>query len=267
MTPLIAALLLAGTLFEVNGAHLYYETYGTGRPVVLLHGGLGTIHTSFAKLIPDLAREHRVIAIEQPGHGHAPDRAGSYSYARQADDTAALLSAIGVTGADLVGFSDGGIIALLLGSRHPALVRKVVASGANVRADGIEAKPLKWMRETTPEEFVVKMSGGGRREAYEAASPDGPAHWKVVAGKVRALWVTDPPFEAAELSRVSAPVLIVVGDRDTIRAEHALEMYRTVPRGQLLVLPETAHDTFNAGAALLNPALIAFLDAPLPVAK
>lgn len=114
----------------------------------------------------------------------------------------------------------------------------------------------------TPEEFAAKMSAAGRREAYEAASPDGADHWRVVTEKVRALWVNDGPLDFAVLARISAPALVVMGDRDSIRAEHALEMYRALPHGQLLVLPDTGHDTFNTRAPLLNTLLIAFLDAP-----
>lgn len=272
MLSIVIALALAGspaagTYADANGSRMYYEVHGKGRPIVLLHGGLGTIETSFSKLVPELARDHRVIAIEQVGHGHSPDRDGAYAYARQAEDTAALLAHIGVSGADVVGYSDGGILALLLAARHPELVRKVVASGANVRPDGIEPKPLGWMRQASPEEFAAKMGGAGRLEAYGRASPDGAGHWQVLAEKVRALWVGPVPLEPADLARIAAPVLLVSGDHDTIRPEHTVEMFRAMPRAQLLVLPDTGHDTFNTRAALLNPILVAFLDAPVPDSK
>jgi len=263
----LAASPAAGDFADVNGSQMYYEVHGKGRPVVLLHGGLGTIETSFSKLVPELARDHRVIAIEQVGHGHSPDREGAYAYARQAEDTAALLSQIGISGADVVGYSDGAILALLIAARHPELVRKIVASGANVRPDGIEPKPLKWMREAPPEEFASKMAGAGRLEAYGRASPTGAGHWPVLAEKVRALWVGPVPLEPADLARITAPTLVVCGDRDTIRPEHTVEIFRALPRAQLLVLPDTGHDTFNTRATLLNPILAAFLDAPVPDAK
>ena len=111
---------------DVGRLHMYYEEAGTGRPLVLLHGGGSTAQTSFGQIIPTLARTHRVIAPEMQGHGHTPDLDRPFSFEQMAADTAALLEQFGVRSADIMGFSNGGMVALQLAARHPALVHKLV---------------------------------------------------------------------------------------------------------------------------------------------
>jgi pimeloyl-ACP methyl ester carboxylesterase len=123
-----------GNYVMVNGHSMYYEQYGVGRPIVLLHGGLHTIHLTFEQQIAAFAEQHQVIAIEQVGHGHSADRQGPFSYADMAEDTAALLRQLNITSADFVGWSDGGILSLMLVRRYPALVRRLAISGANPQA-------------------------------------------------------------------------------------------------------------------------------------
>src|ERR1700691_4797904 len=135
LVGLLLPLSAFGEYVEVHGVKMYYEIHGEGRPVVLLHGGTATIQTSFAGQIPVLARNHRVVAIEQMGHGHTGDVAGrELSYEAMTEDTAALLVQLGIQNADVVGWSDGGQLALRLAFTHPELVRRVVASGVGLGA-------------------------------------------------------------------------------------------------------------------------------------
>ena len=131
---------------EVNGHRMYYETSGSGRTLLLLHGGGNTIHGSFARQLSVFEKTHTIIAPEQIGHGHTPDAAGPLTYARMAGDTAALLTQLGMKDIDVVGWSDGGIVALILAVQHPELVRRVAVSGANFAPEGYLTEDLKKLR-------------------------------------------------------------------------------------------------------------------------
>ena len=261
----VAALVLAAPetaeksgYASVNGVKLYYEERGAGAPVVLLHGGINTLETTFANLIPELARKYRVVAIEQVGHGHSPDTEVPRSYAEMADDTAALLGHLGIARADLIGWSDGGIIAFLVAIRHPERVRRVVASGANIRLEGLSPGFVKWARAVAPDDKGLEKL----RLAYERVSPDGAARWPTLLARDRALWLQPVVIEKEKLATVKAPTLVVSGDGDTVLVEHAVEIFRTLPEAQLCVLPATGHNTFVPRAAWLLPMLTSFLDAP-----
>ena len=246
-----------GEYAQIHGLKMYYEVRGQGRPVVLLHGGMNTIETSFAKQIPLLARNHRVIAIEQMAHGHTADVPGRpLTYEAMAEDTAALLVQLGVRHADLIGWSDGGQIALRLAFTHPELIRRVIASGVGFGAN--PAVPL------APVPDFGKLAAGWFPEgyaAYQRVSPDGPEHWQVVAVKGRAMWSAPTwGFRANDLAKIKLPVLIVAGDHDIVSLEVSTRLVQAIPKAQLLILPGTGHTTFQDRPAWLNPILLDFLD-------
>jgi pimeloyl-ACP methyl ester carboxylesterase len=248
-----------GNWATVNGHRIYYEVRGAGRPLVLLHGGGGDIPGAWSHQLGDFSRSHRVIAIEQAGHGHSPDVPGPMTYAGMTEDTAALLEQLGVKGADIVGWSDGGIEALMLAVRHPELVRRVVATGANVDPSGASEGTRDWVERTPPEGFM----DAGKGSYYAAHSPDGPAHAVVVGAKLKELWLTRPkPDELTfeMLGRIRAPVLIMAGDHDAISLEHTLRIYQAIPGAKLWILPGTGHDTFVSRPEWTNPLVLAFLD-------
>ena len=249
-----------GNQAMVNGHTLYYEQTGMGRQLVLLHGGLTTIQFSFSKQISVFAQQYRVTAIEQVGHGHSPDIPQPFSYRQMAEDTAELLRQLGIAGADVVGWSDGGILALLLARWHPMLVRRLVISGANVRAEGLEAQTRQKLRDIPAEQLAQDLPSVWR-ETYEQVSPDGAGHWPVVVGKARDLFLTPVILTTADLAAIQAPVLVVSGDRDLITLDHTVEIYRSLPRAQLCILPGTQHGTFQSAADWLNPIILAFLNA------
>jgi len=240
---------------DINGIKIYYEERGKGFPTVLLHGGTSTIEGSFSRQISELAACARTIGIEQVGHGRTQDRDEPFSYDRMVDDTASLLSALDVHQADLIGFSDGGIVAMKLAAKHPSLVRRIVVSGANMRSS---EKFREWAQRTSGAELAKKFPAP-IRERYERLSPDGPAHWAVVVGKAKDLWATPTILEAADLASVSAPVLVMAGDKDTIPHEQTIEMFRALPKAQLFIVPATGHDTFIDSAAVVNPVLKGFI--------
>jgi pimeloyl-ACP methyl ester carboxylesterase len=243
----------------INGHPIYFERFGNGRPVVLLHGGLCTLRYSFEEQVAILAERQQVIGIEQVGHGHSADIPGPFTYGGMAEDTAEVLRRLGVSGADLIGWSDGGVLALILALRCPVLVRRLVVSGANVRADGLDAEYLKYLGETPPDKIAVDMPAE-MREAYEAVSPDGPEHWPIVVGKVMKMEEEAVVLESDELAAIEAPTLVVAGDRDLVALDHTAYIARSLPEGELCILPGIGHDTFRSAADWLNPIMMDFLD-------
>jgi pimeloyl-ACP methyl ester carboxylesterase len=239
---------------DIHGLKMYYEIHGQGRPLILLHGGLNTIQTSFAKQLPVFAQNHRVIAIEQMGHGHTADvPSREFSYEGMADDTAALLVHLGIRGADVVGWSDGGQIALRLAVTHPELLRRVVVSGV-----GLGASPASRKQLATAD--IANWFPEARAE-YARVSPDGAAHWAVCAEKGRAMW-SKPSwgFSEEDLTKISLPVLVINGDHGDTSLEELARVVHAIPKSRLCVLPGTGHATFQTRAEWLNPMILDFLD-------
>ena len=230
----------------LDGLEMYYETHGTDQaspPLLLLHGGLTTIASSFHAILPTLARTRRVIAVEQQAHGHTADIDRPLSFPQMADDTAALLRTLGVAEVDVFGYSDGGNVALGLAIRHPALVRSLAVAGTNFNNDGLYPEILEILRDPKPDaEEMAEL-----REAYAAVAPR-PEDWPILVAKVGQLATEFPGWSPEELGAIAAPVMVIVGDADVVRPEHAVELFRLLSRSQLAVLPGTGH-----GMGLENP--------------
>jgi pimeloyl-ACP methyl ester carboxylesterase len=232
------------------------EVAGAGPELVLLHGGAGS-REDLDGLRHHLAVGRRVIAPDQRGHGRSPDL-GEMTYAAMAADTAALLDELGVRGADVVGFSDGGIVGLLLALDRPDLVGRLVAIGANVSfappappiySDSYEAR----LAALTPAELPVPDV---RRGVSGAA--DG---WPAIVEKLQAMWLGEPGITLADLAAVGAPTLYVVGDGDT-RVEHTVAMFRATPGSQLAVIPGSGHDVPSSRPVELAATIRPFIAAP-----
>jgi pimeloyl-ACP methyl ester carboxylesterase len=247
------------TLQEVRGARLYTQIFGSGAPVVFLHGGLSHFDNAFAQQRAYFAAFRQVIGIDQRGHGHSPDTDEPFSYYGMAEDTAALLEKLALGPVDVVGHSDGGNVALLLARHHPQLVRRVVVSGANLRAPHLSAERAR-RAAMAPEQIADRLAPF--RADYVKVAPDGPNHWSVFAKKSWRLWLTPVVIEPAELAAIKAPVLVIAGDHDVTPLEETLEIYRGVARGQLMILPDTGHATFQDRADLMNATIRAFLEQP-----
>ena len=242
----------------VNGLSMYYEIHGAGSPLLLLHGGSATGAGSFAKQIPFFSSRNTVIVPEQQGHGHTADIDRPFTYEQWTDDTAALLRLLDVGPADVMGWSDGGKVALQLAMRHPTLVRKVIASGVEFRLSGITSESMRWMRETTAATWPASI-----RDSYGRVTPDGIEHFPTLIAKLKKMWLDFEDWDSDDLRRISAPVMIVGGDRDMQRAEHLVEIYRLIPNSELCILPATGHGTFIERPEWLNPMMAAFLDEPM----
>ena len=248
-----------GDYAAVNGLRMYYESHGTatpGRPVLLLlHGGSGTIETSFARLLPLLAANRRVIAVEQQGHGHTADIDRPLSYTQMADDTAALIATLELGKVDCLGWSDGGNVALQLAIRHPQAVRKVVAGSANFRSDAMKEDSVAFIRSATAETWPPPV-----KAAYMRVAPD-PQHWGAFIMKVKRLWLETPDWPETQLEAIHTPVLLLYGDHDDIKLEHATRMQSLIRDSQLAVLPGTSHFTMIEQPTWVSTLAITFLDA------
>jgi pimeloyl-ACP methyl ester carboxylesterase len=243
-----------GRYAPVNGLQLYYEEHGSGdHPLVLLHGGLHTIDLSFGPLIPLLAPSHRLIAVEMQGHGRTADIDREPTYDNLADDVAALLDHLGVERADVFGFSLGGLVGIELGLRHPARVDRLVLAAAHCRPEGYHdlSDPAS-VRMPTPAEFAEM------EEAYRRVAPD-PDHFEALSEKLNGVVHSDPGWSDEDMRRIAAPVLLVIGDTDFVRIEHAAQMLDLIPDAQLAVLPGTRHTEVPYRTDVLVPMLASFL--------
>jgi pimeloyl-ACP methyl ester carboxylesterase len=244
----------------VNGLTMYYEVHGSGpgRPLVLLHGGLQTIGLSFGGVLPELAAGRQVIAAELQGHGRTADIDRDITVSGLASDVAALLGHLNTEQADVLGFSLGGEVALQLALDYPDRAGRVILVSVGYAPDGMHAEisdPAQWATSTrmpTAEDFRQW------REAYERLAPD-PGHFDAFAAKNNQAVAGHPGWTAAELGRISAPTLLVFGDHDFFRLEHAVEMHALIPGAQLAVLPGATHMGLMRRADLMIPLIQGFL--------
>src|SRR5262245_41273734 len=239
----------------VNGLKLYYETYGSGRPLVLLHGGLMTIELNFGPLLEPLAASRRVIAVELQGHGHTADTDREMTIEALAGDVVALLDHLGIAEADLFGFSLGGLVAYAVALGSPIRVGKLIVASADAhRPPGRESAPLDEARLPTPADFQAM------RDAYDAVAPD-PAHFDEFAARVTAM-VHEFPGWTDELRSLQAPTLLVFGDRDFSPMRDVVELIDLLPEAQLAVLPGSTHIGVTQRPRELLALVTPFLDAP-----
>jgi pimeloyl-ACP methyl ester carboxylesterase len=268
---------MSGTAVEtgyapVNGLEMYYEVHGEGTPLILLHGAYMTIDL-MGPILPGLAKSRRVIAVEQQGHGRTADIDRPLTYEQMADDTAALARHLEIDDADVFGYSMGGGIALQLAIRHPDLVRRLVVASASFRSDAMHAAAVEMFPSITPELF----KGSPIEEAYLRTAPN-PNDFPRLVEKLVRLDTTDFAWPEEQIRAIAAPTMIVLGDSDGVRLDHAIELFGLrgggvmgdlagLPESQLAVLPGTSHFV-PPGSGLLDRAewLLAmippFLDAP-----
>jgi len=240
-----------GRYAMVNGLRMYYEVRGRGGiPLVLMHGAFSNIATDFGKMIPTLAKNRMVIAIEAQGHGHTPDTDSVLTYEAMADRVAELLRQLRITRADFMGYSMGGGTALYLAVRHPTLVRKFVyIGGASYNADGFYPQLMEGEAKMTAKD----LAGTPWQKAYARIAPN-PQDWPKLVEKIKQLDLNWKGLRDADLRAVKSPALLIVGDADVVKPEHVVQMLRLLgggvpgdivglPRSQLAILPGTTHVT------------------------
>jgi pimeloyl-ACP methyl ester carboxylesterase len=235
---------------------VYYETSGAGEPLLLLHGGFGTVE-DFASQTPELAKHFRIIAFERPGNGHTADTSEPFSFETMAEVTVDFIEALRLGAVNLVGWSDGAIIALLVAVSRPDVVMRLVSVGGLFDTKAQSEEDLNWIRSLTQESFKKTASALVKR--YDEASPDGPAHFPVVIEKMKRLWLNEPNITREELAKISTPTMVMAGDGEAIPIEHTLELFRSIKGAQLCVIPGTTHFLLSQKPDLANGAILDFL--------
>lgn len=251
-----------GQYAQVNGLKMYYEIHGTGRPLVLLHGSFGNVE-GWGTVLPALAKNHQVIAVELQGHGHTADRDLPLTFEQMADDTAQLLSQLRIQEADFFGYSMGGTVGLGVAIRYPELVRRlaVLGSTAGNPKETYETESYK-QYQSLPADFAPPIL----KEPYDRMAPD-PAHWPILVQKVKNMGPAFKGYSQAQLKAIHAQVLVMIGDHEGIRPEHAVEMFRQIPDAQLAVFPGGDHFMLFVSPEKVLATLAPFLDstaAPSP---
>jgi pimeloyl-ACP methyl ester carboxylesterase len=242
----------------IGDLRMYYEIHGRGRPLILLHGAYMTVDL-MGPILPGLAATRQVIAPEQQAHGHTADVDRPITYEQMADDTAGLIRHLGIESADVLGYSMGGGIALQLAIRHPRLLRRLVVASASFASDAMPEEALAVFPSITPEMFA----GSPIEQAYQRTAPNQEDFPKLVE-KLKTLDTTDFAWPKEDIRGIAAPTLIVLGDSDGVRLEHAVEFFKLrgggvmgdlagLPQSQLAVLPGTSHFV-PPGSGLLDRA-------------
>jgi pimeloyl-ACP methyl ester carboxylesterase len=246
---------------EANGASVHYDVTGTGAPVVFLHGGFCS-----AEVMRELSEQlsgYAVHAPERPGHGRTADRPGPFHYDDGVLDTLAVMDALGLSSAHVVGFSDGATIGMLLALAHPGRVRSLVHISGNLRpGDDIyrsDDEPSPSDKAATSD---AAPSTEPDRESIEYAqlSPDGPGRADDVMRRIMYMWLTEPDIAPAALSTLRLPVLVMAGDRDVIGLDHTALIHRSIPGAHLAVVPGTSHLLVRERPGLIGRILQEFLD-------
>jgi len=262
-----------GEYADVNGINLYYEIHGSGRPLILLHGGLGS-GEMFGPLLPALAANHQVIAVDLQGHGRTADVDRPLSIETMADDIAALIGHLGLEKPDVMGYSLGGGVAMLTAIRHPEVVGRLVSVSANIRRSAIYPEMLAQQGQVGPE-AVEFMKDTPMYQLYQRVAPR-PEDFGRLLGKIGEAMAKDFDF-TEDVRGLKVPTLIVAADADMAPPSHYVEIFALLDGGQrdggwmgegrpkgghaLAILPGLTHYNIFA-SPLLAAAALTFLDAP-----
>jgi pimeloyl-ACP methyl ester carboxylesterase len=236
---------------NVNGISLYYETYGEGPPVMVLHGATGFLETMHY-FITALAPGHLVIAVDSRAQGRSTDSQAPISYVLMGDDMIKLLDSLHIRQTDVVGWSDGGIIGLDMAMKHPDRVRRLVAIGANYDVNGLDPKG---MDSHMADEIAAQV-----KPFYDAVAPD-PSHFRIMLKKVLTMVQTQPHYSLTDLGHVRARTLIVAGEHDLILRRHTDSLAAAIPGAREVIVPGATHVGPLEQPDAYNKLAIEFLDA------
>jgi pimeloyl-ACP methyl ester carboxylesterase len=245
-TPYGANAQASGT-FTHDGVSLYYETYGTGSPLLLVHGNGASIGTLAAQ-IEFFKTRYQVIAMDSRDHGRSGDGDGPLTYEKMTDDLAALVDHLKLGPVDVIGWSDGGIEALLLGIRHPGKVKKIVSMAPNLNPG-----PNALYKES--EEMINSILA-----SIPDSERDTPAGSRTL--KVAGMMLKEPNIDPTELERITAPTLVLAGDQDMVRTEHIVEIFSHLQNAQLAIFPNSTHMVPYDDSESFNTTIQRFLSAP-----
>lgn len=216
---------------EVNGLRMYYEIYGEGKPIVLVHGGGSTIQTNFEKLIPLLAKNRKVIAVELQAHGRTSDRNAELTFEQDADDVATFLKNLNIKKADFFGFSNGGTTCLQLAIRHPKLINKLILGSALAKRNGVPNWFWDFIAQARLDNMPEPLKKGYKAVA---ANENGLQNMNDKDAR-RMVNFKDIPDE--QLKSIQSSTLIIIGDKDVIAPEHAINLHYLISNSSLAIIP------------------------------
>lgn len=250
---------------EVNGIKMYYEIYGQGKPLVLIHGGGSTIQSTFGRVIPMLAKHRKLIAVELQAHGRTSDREKDESFEQDADDVATLLRNLHIDKADFFGFSNGGTTVVQICIRHPEIADKIILGSALCKRNGVPDQFWDFMKHAQLANMPEQL-----KEAYLQVAP-GPGGLQTMHDKDVRRMANFKDIPDAQIEAIKAPALIIIGDQDIIKPAHALEMHRQIAKSELAIIPGVHGEyieeitTLKSGskeADFVIPMIEGFLDKP-----
>jgi pimeloyl-ACP methyl ester carboxylesterase len=239
-----------GHYADINGIRIYYETYGAGRPVLVLHGGTGFIEFMHYQ-ISALAASRFVIAPDSRAHGRSSDSNQPLTYDLMANDMLKLLDKLNIAETDVVGASDGGIIGLDLAMHHPERVKRLVAIGADYDVEGVDTDKFPM---PPPEEAMAPM-----RDFYKRIAPD-PTHWPVFYQKIIEMWRTQPHYRVTDLGTIKAPTLIMAGEFDAIKRQHTDQLAKAIPGAREVIIKGATHAAPLLQPDVVNAHILEFLE-------
>ena len=239
-----------GKYVEINGAKIYYEEYGNGEPLLLIHGNGGDIK-SMGNQIDYFKNKYRVIIADNRGQGKSELKTDSLTYTQITKDWDGLVNHLELDSINVIGWSDGGIIALKMGISNKSKIKKIVAMGANLRPDttAVNSWAPKSIRE---EEIEIRK---------KIADGDTSQNWNL-RHQLNGLLIDQPNISHKDLQKIKAAVLIIAGDRDIIKNEHSIEMFENLPKAQLCIMPGETHFTPASNPELFNGIVNRFLSEP-----
>lgn len=216
---------------EVNGLKMYYEIYGHGKPIVLIHGGGSTIETNFEKLIPLLSKTRKVIAVELQAHGRTSDRNADLTFEQDADDVTALLKSLNIDKADFLGFSNGGTTTIQIAIRRPEIIDKMILCSALAKRNGVPDWFWGFMENAKLENMPEPL-----KEGYKKVATD-PNGLQVMHDKDAKRMVNFKDIPDEQIKSIKVLTLIIIGDKDVITPEHAIELHRQIGNSELAIIP------------------------------
>lgn len=231
---------------EVNGIKMYYEIYGQGKPLVLIHGGGSTIQSNFGKVIPLFAKNRKVIAVELQAHGRTSDRNADLTFEQDADDIATLLKNLSIDKADFFGFSNGGTTTLQIAIRHPEIVDKIVLGSALAKRNGVPEWFWDFMKQAKLENMPEQL-----KTAYKQVAPD-TSGLQLMHDRDAKRMVNFKDIPDEQIKSIKAPTLIIIADKDVITPEHAIELHRQIANSELAIIPG-GHGEYIGEITTLKP--------------
>lgn len=240
-----------GNYANINGLNMYYEIHGSGTPLLYLHGG-GLCTDAHKNEINFLSQNYKVIAADRQGQGRTADIDKEISYEEMAISQLELLKYLMIDSCIVYGNSDGGPVALYMAIKSPKTVTKLILEGTGYHYSGTEEKWTKLLESATPEMY--------QNDFHNELSPNGSEYWPTIFTKLKSMWLNSPVLTPMELNNITCPTLIIAGDRDMVKIEHTVSLYKSIPNASLFIVPSTSHGAMVENPKIVKPVVSDFIN-------